>query len=343
VKEPAATRVETLIQLRRGREAVVEASQLVARHPADADAMRLLAGAHAVTGDCREAVTWADRAVAAAPEDSRGYVVLSAAHRAAGQVDHAVWAARAAVRLAPNDFLAAQALAVSLADGRDYDAAWAAGHRLVALAPLDAGAHLNLGYTLHRWWPDQARAAYERCLSLDPTEALARQNIAALDSKTSPFLAIDGFASALAVDPTLEVAHRNLSNVVNRWVWLLVAATLIFAQALSRAAGPGGGRVALAVLGLAVVIGVVALWRIPRSVRRSLSMILFPGVRQQPWALAGLTGGLGVGLAGCASLVDSDSTALLQEMLVGFGAIMMVVSLAWVWVAIRNPRHRDHS
>ena len=336
-------RVEHLIALRRGPDAVAAAAGLLAASPEDADVMGLLARGHQLTGRLTEAVTWARRAVSAAPADPRLHVVLSDLLRRSGAHQEAAEVAYAALRLAPHDASAMTAYALALEDaGHSQEAEWA-GRRVVELSPTDPHAYLNLGYVLHRIKPAEARAAYEECLRLDPSNALAMQNLGALQSRSSPSEAIDKFAASLAVDPQLEVARANLARTLNRRLWPILVVTLFTLQVIARGAGDDVGPAVVAVLTVALSIVAYTWIRLPRSVRRAWRPLLLPGLSHNRWALRTLAVGLAIALAGCAWMVRAGDDAQAPGMVVGLGAILMLFSLVGVLTAIRDEKRGNWS
>jgi Flp pilus assembly protein TadD len=334
-------RVQHLVSLGRGTDAVAEATRLLARSPDDAEVLRLLALAHDVAGDPAEAVSWARRAVAAAPDHARAHVALSRTLRGARRFQDAAVAAYEALRLAPNDPSAARSYAVALKDaGHWREAQWAA-RRAVELSPTDPASHLTLGYVLHHQQPEAARRAYEQCLRLDPTDALALQNLGALKSKSSPMEAIDTFAASLAMDPTLDIARRNLSRTLNRRLWLILIVTVFTLQGIGRTGTRQTAPAVAVVLALAVAAVGWTWFRLPQTVRRAWMPLVLPGLagKIRPFAVTGL--GLAVALGGCAWIDVAPAGALAPMMLVVVGVVVLAVGLVDIVLATRDDSRPD--
>lgn len=329
-------RVEHLLSIRRGTEAVAEATRLLARNPDDAEAVRLLALAHDVAGNRAEAVAWSRRAVAAAPDDHRAHVLLSRTLRGARAFQEAAEAAYEALRLAPGDASAASSYAVALSDaGHPREAEWAA-RRAVELSPTDPASHLNLGYVLHRVQPDAARRAYEECLRLDPANALAIQNLGALKSKSSPMEAIDKFAASLAVDPSLDIARENLSRTLNRRLWIILIITVFTVQGIGRTDTPEAGPAVAVALAVGLAAAGWTWFRLPRTVRRAWLPLVLPNLagKLRPFAVTGA--GLAVSLGGCAWIELAPAGAAGPMVLVVAGVVVMAAGLVDMVFASRD-------
>ena len=264
------------------REAALE---VLALHPAHADAMTVLGISALRAGQPQGALPWFRRAAAAAPDDPacRGNLLrlqrqleppqdieaalVHARRRAAAQPDDPVAHADLAETLLT---LAAGVLArqANLLGARgEHGAARGVYERLTQIAPAQAAAWSGLGATLTALGaPAQALAPLARALALDPDDASALNNAGlAAAARGRHAEALRYFERALAVDPHLAVAqsNRGLSLLA---LGQLGPAAAAFARAIAIDPDCAGAHVNLGVARLAADAEVARYgwrWRLP--------------------------------------------------------------------------------
>lgn len=304
--DDALARVETLLELRRSREAETVVRNHLAENGGDGPGLRLLARCLLEQERYREAVRAAQSAVTLDPDSGGGHQILALALSADGQVLHALRAAREAVQLSPWDSLSFFVLAdVHRELGQ---AATALKHvdEAVRIAPHDPSAHNLRGLILlDRMRESDARSAFEEALRVDPGNAEALNNLAILEMDAGRLPAASQLlTSGLANDPQGRVLQHNLDvmtarlfvNTYQGSAAALIAVSVLYLTATSYWIRFTVLLIALVVVGL-MVASVVD--RMPRGARRRAFLVFErAGLPRLGWAVViSTTAALVIGLA----------------------------------------------
>jgi predicted O-linked N-acetylglucosamine transferase (SPINDLY family) len=162
-------------------EAAAGYEAVLARDPANFDALHYLGVIALHSGNAQRAIDLLEHALELHPEAWPAIVQLGAAYVAAGRRDDAQRQFLRAIALAPDSVPAHEGLAhLWHEQGRLVDAAAEFGN-VVRLQPNAVVAHVNLGTTLgqlERY--GDALACYERALAIDPQHSVALLNAAAV-------------------------------------------------------------------------------------------------------------------------------------------------------------------
>jgi len=209
-------RADTLLALRRPREALAELERALANDPANALLHGMRARAFLDLEDWEAALEAASRAIACDPHEEWGFRLRAVALMRLGRWDEAVDAAGDACVLGLEISATHSTLARALSGAGDHDRAIAAARYAVELDPDDAETHAVLGDVLSETRPTlpEALHAYEVALSIDPehTHALNNLAVARLRIHEHDRGAARVFAKALQIDPADPVARRNLMH-----------------------------------------------------------------------------------------------------------------------------------
>jgi predicted TPR repeat methyltransferase len=166
--------------------------KVLARRPADANAMNLLGLAARQQGDLAAALELSGKAVAARPDSPIFLANHGATLAALGQFRRAVAAMRAALARRPDDAMTLRNLGQALTEAGDAAGALAPLRQAVALKPEMAGAWLALAHALHEAGDAEAAEAAQRTLALaeeGPLAAQAKYLLAALGAQPAPLRA----------------------------------------------------------------------------------------------------------------------------------------------------------
>jgi Flp pilus assembly protein TadD len=322
---------------------------VLAEHPDEAVALRVMALVLLALDQPQEALDAARRAARLTPEDHVAQVVLAEAQRVvSGRGGAAESAAREAVRLAAADPRSWSALARAAdAAGDRVDA----GRRAVSLAPDDADSHNVLGIALLDTDVAAARASFERALALAPAHAPARSNLGLADLRDRrPVAAAEAFADTLRAAPGFELARRNLDVALTAMVrrsLLGIAVVLLGAAILlgdftvphdGSAVEPSGALGGVRVMwfgGLLVALGLVvrAVVRLSGPLRRYLLRWVRTWSGPSVWGLLGVA----IVVLGSTSLFQAAGTG--AQTRVGLLRLVALANLA-AWISGRRRRAR---
>jgi predicted O-linked N-acetylglucosamine transferase (SPINDLY family) len=217
VPDEAATRRQLEAALGHHGAGRVEAAmalyrEILARDPANLDALHLLGVAHRNRGELDDAERCIARAIALKPDFDVAHNNLGNVLRDLGRYDDAEGAYRRAIALQPKAAGAYANLGNLLAHRSRFAEAAAVLRSALALAPDSADAHNAHGVVLWRLGRlDDAIQAFRRAIELDPHEAKAHNNLGmALFDRGALDPSIDSYRQALAIKPDYAGAHSNL-------------------------------------------------------------------------------------------------------------------------------------
>jgi tetratricopeptide (TPR) repeat protein len=215
---------------------------LLAREPANPDAIHLLGVIALQQGQAARAAELIGHAIALAPGVAAYHANLAEAYRALVQLDRAVSCCQTALRLQPGYPEAANNLGLALlAQGKLTEAAGQFREAL-RMRPAFAMAANNLGNAL-RAMGERAQAAgqFRHALRLDPHLAEAQSNLGQLLLEQKDLAeALAHCQEAVRLRPLFAEAHSNLGNVL-RELGRLDEAKNAYAEALRL--NPGLGMV----------------------------------------------------------------------------------------------------
>jgi tetratricopeptide (TPR) repeat protein len=195
------------------RTAHARCMAVLAEHPTNADALRLLAHIALDHGNPGKALEVLARAERDASADARILAQRARALAVLGRPDEAAAAVRAALGLQPDDALTLDTLGVVLSRLGDHLGALALYERATARGPGVASYQFNYGAALQfAGHFDRARAAYRRTLALDPAHYRALSSLAQLRRATpedNDIAALTSLFDRVARDPdaALHVGH----------------------------------------------------------------------------------------------------------------------------------------
>lgn len=180
--------------------------------PAYAPALVGLARAyHWQGGFEHEALAAAQQAVEAAPEDANALAILALAHATWYEPGPAVEAAEQAAGLEPDSAVVQAALTRAYLLDRQFDAALEAAGQAITLDPLLAEAYHALGH-VYRSMADyaRARASFEKAIELEPTFAPWTYALGHLS-----FLTNHEQEAEAVLEQTLELAPGDLDAMLS--------------------------------------------------------------------------------------------------------------------------------
>ncbi|MGL5827358.1 MAG: tetratricopeptide repeat protein [Nocardioides sp.] len=231
--EALIQRGQTLIDLHRGKEALVFLRRAVATYPDSADLWATLGGAALSVGEHDQALDAAAEAGRLCPDHSYPWILRSFALRKLGRWDAAGDAAQEAIRLDPDDWQAHVEL--GRAQRATGGPALASALRAVELAPAEPETHYLLGAVYgDASENDKSRESFHRVLQLNPEHALATQAIAVLDLRLARTEdAIRGFAAAGALRPTDDMntewhLEHTVWNAIGNVMVLVPVCTMLY-------------------------------------------------------------------------------------------------------------------
>ncbi|MFI5459859.1 MAG: tetratricopeptide repeat-containing sulfotransferase family protein [Isosphaerales bacterium] len=190
--------------------------KILAREPANPEALHLCGVLHHQRGHHSRAVELIGRAVALRPESHVFQANLAEAHRAVGDYKRAVACCHAALRISPDWPEALCNLGAALQGmGRHAESA-ARLSRALELRPDMAMARNNLGVALRdQGQVQEALEQFQRAVELDPAFAPTRTNFGlTLLSVGRTDEALAHAQEAVRLDPELAELHHNLGNVL---------------------------------------------------------------------------------------------------------------------------------
>ena len=198
------------------REAERAYRQVLAAHPAHADALHMLGVVNAQLGNYDSAATLIRRAMELNPTNASYHANLGNVLQENGQLDDAVAAYGRAIALAPNLAEVYNNLANALQRKGDIEQALSAYERATALRSDFPEAHFNRGNALQKLQRSKdAIAAYRQALLLRPNYAEAYLHLGmTLFGNTEVEAAIDAYRQALALREDFVEAHANLGRAL---------------------------------------------------------------------------------------------------------------------------------
>ncbi len=200
-----------------GRIAEAEAvcRKILTSHPSHAEALQLLGGIAAKSGNAPSAIELFTRALEARPDFAKAHSNLGALLLGRGEAEAAVDHFEKAIASEPDFAPAYTNLGTALMkSGRFADAA-TAFERAVQLEPDNALGYNNLGAVLLRQGrEDEAIARFKKAIKLEPDLAMAHNNLGnALMQNGDLEGAAASFRRALELGPDLAEVHTNLGLV----------------------------------------------------------------------------------------------------------------------------------
>jgi len=199
-------------------EALPLYQKVLAREPANADALHLLGVLCHQQGDNTRAVDMIGRAVALRPNVAAFHANLAEAYRALGRLDRAVGCCKAALGLAPNYPEALSNLGLAYQGlGRSTEAV-DQFRRALELRPNFAPAHNNLGIILRELnQHDEALEHFRRAVELDPAYAPALTNLGQmLLDRNQAEEALPHCQEAVRLQPNMAALQHNLGNALRQ-------------------------------------------------------------------------------------------------------------------------------
>jgi tetratricopeptide (TPR) repeat protein len=290
-EEPESTdsylqRAQLLAELGRYDEAAGELAHVLAREPAHAPALTMLARVHLAADRAAEALPAAESAAAAAPGEVEPLVARGLALTDLQRYAEAARTADEILALGPDDAYAQRSAAAILAGARNGQPALNAAWRGVELAPEEPQAHLVLGLVAARMELfDLAERAYTEALRLDPELGEAQHDIGVIRLEQRRYAeALEHLANAAATSPGRIDAGRTISDGLRQLVlygagWSLVATVLVACMAA------GNGGLSRAFAAVAALGGALVVWRYAARVPNLTGTIL-PGLLRTDRTLA---------------------------------------------------------
>lgn len=187
---------------------------ILARDPAQPDALHLLGLIAQAAGDLTGAAAGIRQALALRPDEAVFHYNLANVLRDAGQLDDAIASYRAALALRPQDTDTLLNLGNALAAHGELAAAADSYRTLLRHAPQQLEALTNLGQVLRRLGDaGGARAACQAVLALDAGNVEAHLGLGALCQEAGEFEAAHRhYRAALQTDPDCAPAWNNLGT-----------------------------------------------------------------------------------------------------------------------------------
>jgi len=199
-------------------EALPLYQRILAKEPANADALHLLGVLYHQQGDNTRAVEMIGRAVALRPNVAAFHANLAEAYRGLGQLDRAVGCCKAALGLAPNYPEALSNLGLAYQGLGKSTEAVDQFRRALELRPDFAPAHNNLGIILRELdQHDEALEHFRRAVALDPAYAPALTNLGQmLLDRNQAEEALPHCQEAVRIQPNMAALQRNLGNALRQ-------------------------------------------------------------------------------------------------------------------------------
>jgi tetratricopeptide (TPR) repeat protein len=199
-------------------EALPLYQRILAREPANADALHLLGVLYHQQGDNTRAIDMIGRAVALRPNVAAFHANLAEAYRGLGQLDRAVGCCKAALGLAPNYPEALSNLGLAYQGLGKTTEAVEQFRRALELRPNFAPAHNNLGIILRELnQHDEALEHFRRAVELDPAYAPALTNLGQmLLDQNKAEEALPHCQEAVRLQPNMAALQHNLGNALRQ-------------------------------------------------------------------------------------------------------------------------------
>jgi tetratricopeptide (TPR) repeat protein len=193
--------------------------EILAREPAQPDALHLLGVIAQQVGKTDLAIELIRRAIAIRPTDAIYYNNLAHALSDKGSLDESIIASRQATQLEPTMAEAHNNLGNVLQQKGLSDQAIAPLREALRLKPNFAEAHNNLGNALQsRGDLDLAIISFRTAIRINPSFARAHNNLGNALAEQGMFTeAVDAFGQALRLQPGFAEAHYNLGNALRDW------------------------------------------------------------------------------------------------------------------------------
>lgn len=251
----AVARAQTLIDLRRFKEAVDILRHAAASDPGDPKPKHLLAFALLQSDKPAQALEVAEASIAVAPDHEWGHRLRALALGQLGRLKQAHEAADHATALAPELAQSHTVRAQVLEQRGRVREAEEAARRAVELAPEDPDTHQVLSDVLLRKGDLKgAEGALRTALKLDPQDAAAHNNLGVvLLRQEKEAWAMRAFERAAQIDPRQDVSRRNIINTArNRsFEWFPVGLLIYGTFKLMSYTGDRGSPL----LGLVIALG----------------------------------------------------------------------------------------
>ena len=193
-------------------EAEAVCRKILTSHPSHAEALQLLGGIAAKSGNAPSAIELFTRALEARPDFAKAHSNLGALLLGRGEAEAAVDHFEKANASEPDFAPAYTNLGTALMkSGRFADAA-TAFERAVQLEPDNALGYNNLGAVLLRQGrEDEAIARFKKAIKLEPDLAMAHNNLGnALKEQGRLEEAVAIYRKALLIKPDFAMVHSNL-------------------------------------------------------------------------------------------------------------------------------------
>jgi tetratricopeptide (TPR) repeat protein len=269
-------RADALIEINRPQDALPIISGVIAMAPDNVKAYCLLARCHSMAGRHAMMLAAADRAVFYGPDNEWGHRLRSMALRGLGRPQEAVDAATTAVRLAPlvwQPYINLTEALLKFPEIARRKLAYEAAQQAVKLAPNTPSTHVTLGRVYASIGElDAAFACYQRALAISPSDPTAHTNLAILDLNRGRLgRAGRNLRTVAASNPGVDTYANNVGVAASHWYArvLDIGAIVCLAQILAQyfLSAPLGGFVALAFVGLYVLVTAGAYARLPKPLR----------------------------------------------------------------------------
>jgi Tfp pilus assembly protein PilF len=341
---PGLAQAAALLDVGRPAAARERLGDLLAREPANAAALCLLARTYQVEDDFAGMRDAAVRAVEAEPAGYDGHLLLAFALDGLAEPVAATASAHEAIRLDPADWRGHAALAIVSVNLLGHRrSAFRSARVATTLAPDAAGAHYVRAQLFHAiGWTVPARRSYRRALALDPEHTPALTGLAQLSVSGGSLTAAAGHLDAvLSAAPADHAARTELDRLVLGGLagWAIMA--VWFAGFLA-----GLAFVPWLLVAPVLVLAVSAVlagrtWRalspgFQGYARRLLRSDLRARVRLAGLALCALTGAALGGTAVFQHQHTSQQTA--AALLLPFGAHLLALMIAAVGVRLADGR-----
>jgi predicted O-linked N-acetylglucosamine transferase (SPINDLY family) len=199
-------------------EAEAAYTQVLARDPAQADALQLLGALQLQRGRAAEAVEWIEKSLAVNPNKSAAHLNLAHALSALGRRDEALASYGRVIALKPDHPDAYYNRAATLNAMARFDEALTDYGHAIRLRPAWADAFLNRG-NIHRSLRRyrECLADYEQAVRLRPDFAAAYNNAAGVLEETGHMdAALANYRRAVTADSGFAEAWYNLGNALGK-------------------------------------------------------------------------------------------------------------------------------
>ena len=224
-----AERAWALIELRRWKEAVMEAQRALLFNPRHFNGLYNLTVAQRRSGDAIAAEQTARALIGYYPTSASAYNMLSRALKDQKRFTDAIAASREAVRLSLSDADLWINLSDVLMSAKLFNEGLQACEKAIELNPTLPMAHNNYAVGLEEFHRDaEAEAEYAKAMELDPLNALFHSNLGWLKHKQKNYqAAVQYFYAALKLAPAQHEYQRSLERAmakthpVGKWLTLI--------------------------------------------------------------------------------------------------------------------------